>query len=96
MARLRRISIDNPARSRGWKIVVISQGWEGSVLYLLIGWERERKKKKERFRKGIVESSDEKREANVTRWMEEGFQAKIKKDRGIASNGEWKANPYEI
>ena len=50
----------------------------GSVLYLLIdGWRRER----EGFRKGIVESSDEKREANVTRWMEEGFEAKIKKDR---------------
>lgn len=57
---------------------------------------RLREREKERFRKGIVESSDEKREANVTRWMEEGFQTKIKKDRGIASNGEWKANPYEI
>lgn len=52
----------------------------GSFLYLLIGgWRKE--KEREGFRKGIVESSDEKREANVTRWMEEGFEAKIKKDR---------------
>lgn len=58
--------------------MVISQGWGASSTYSsAAGGERER----EGFRKGIVESSDEKREANVTRWMEEGFEAKIKKDR---------------
>lgn len=67
MARLRRISIDNPARSRGWKIVVISQGWEGSVLYLLIGWERERKRDFER-------ESSNRRTKNERRTWRDGWK----------------------
>lgn len=63
---------------------------------LIGGWfQREREKEREGFRKGIVESSGEKREANVTRWMEEG-QAKIKKDRGISRNGGWKGIPMKF